>query len=98
MLGNIEAVSIGLVDYAVDQNENGDAAFLRSLKLAEEIIAQGPIALKMAKKSINQGIEVDIEEALDIEGQCYAQLVPTKDRVEALEAFVEKRKPIFHGK
>ena len=97
ILGSVDAASIGLVDYSVVQNENGDAAFVRSLELANEIIGQGPIALKMAKKSINEGIEVPIEDALDIEGTCYAQVVPTKDRVEALKAFAEKRKPVFYG-
>jgi len=34
---------------------------------------------------------------LAIEEACYAQLLPTKDRLEALMAFAEKRKPVFEG-
>jgi len=97
ILNSNEAVSIGLINYSVDQNENGDAAYMRSLAFADEIVGQGPIALKMAKQSINEGIEAEIGEALDIEGKCYAQVIPTKDRVEALQAFAEKRRPVFHG-
>jgi len=97
VLGSVDAHAIGLVDYSVDQNEDGDAAYQRSLELAKEIIGQGPVALRMAKKSINTGIEANLETALEIEGQCYAQVVPTTDRVEALKAFAEKRKPVFKG-
>lgn len=97
VLGSVDAHAIGLVDYSVEQNEDGDAAYKRGLELAQEIVGQGPIALKMAKQSINLGVEVGIDEALDIEGKCYANVVPTKDRVEALKAFAEKRKPVFYG-
>jgi len=98
ILGSVDAATIGLVDYSVDQNEDGDAAYLKGLELAEQIIGQGPIALRMAKQSINQGIEVEIDEALTIEEKCYAEVIPTIDRVEALKAFAEKRKPVFYGK
>ena len=98
ILGSVEAAEIGLVDYSVEQNETGDAAYLKGLTLAEQIIGQGPIALKMAKQSINEGVEVEIDEALTIEEKCYAQVIPTKDRIEALKAFAEKRKPVFEGK
>ena len=98
ILGSVDAATIGLVDYSVDQNEDGDAAYRKGLELAEQIIGQGPIALRMAKQSINQGIEVEIDEALTIEEKCYAEVIPTIDRVEALKAFAEKRKPVFYGK
>ena len=53
-----DAVNYGVVDYAVAQNETGDAAYHRAMQLAEEILPQGPIALRMAKKAINEGIQV----------------------------------------
>ena len=53
-LNSIDAAAIGMVDYAVEQNDDGDAAYLRSLKLASEMLTQGPIALKMAKKKYKQ--------------------------------------------
>ena len=53
----------------------------------------------MAKKAINQGMEVaDMPSALAVEGECYEQLLHTQDRLEALVAFSEKRKPVYTGK
>lgn len=58
MISGIEAAEIGLADYAVNQNEAGDAAYQRALTLAEEILPRGPVAVRMAKLAINKGIQV----------------------------------------
>ena len=58
MISGTEAAEIGLADYAVTQNENGDAAYQRALALAEEILPRGPVAVRMAKLSINRGMQV----------------------------------------
>ena len=58
LVGGHEASAIGLADYSVDQNEDGTAAYQRALALAEEILPQGPIAVRMAKLAINKGIQV----------------------------------------
>eukprot|EP00064_Thunnus_orientalis_P012464 superscaffoldBa00001914_g12499 len=92
-----EACRVGLVSHSVEQNKSGDAAYLRALELAREINPQGPIAIRMAKLAINQGIEVDLSTGLAIEEACYAQVIPTKDRLEGLAAFKEKRRPLFKG-
>ncbi|XP_066567477.1 methylglutaconyl-CoA hydratase, mitochondrial isoform X2 [Amia ocellicauda] len=92
-----EAKSLGLVSHAVEQNEAGDSAYRRALELAREFIPQGPIAIRMAKLAINQGIEVDLATGLAIEEACYAQVIPTKDRLEGLAAFKEKRTPRYKG-
>ena len=81
----------------MEQNEEGNAAFVSALELAREINPQGPIALRMAKQAINSGSEVDLGTALAIEQLCYAQVIPTKDRLEGLQAFKEKRKPVYKG-
>lgn len=93
----VEACRLGLVNHSVEQNESGDAAYLRALELAREINPQGPIAVRMAKLAINQGIEVDLSTGLAIEEACYSQVIPTKDRLEGLAAFREKRRPHFKG-
>ena len=53
-----EAARLGVVNRAVEQNEQGDAAYEAALELAKEIIPQGPVAVRMAKKAINRGLEV----------------------------------------
>ncbi|XP_069794805.1 enoyl-CoA hydratase domain-containing protein 2, mitochondrial isoform X2 [Narcine bancroftii] len=92
-----QAASIGLVNDAVTQNDLGDAAYQKALDLAKEILPQGPVALKMAKQAMNRGIEVEIASGMAIEEMCYAQVIPTKDRLEGMAAFIEKRLPHFTG-
>ncbi|XP_067424562.1 methylglutaconyl-CoA hydratase, mitochondrial isoform X3 [Emydura macquarii macquarii] len=92
-----EAKSIGLISHVVEQNESGDAAYRRALALAQEFLPQGPVAMRVAKLAINQGMEVDLVTGLAIEEACYAQTIPTKDRIEGLLAFKEKRPPRYKG-
>jgi len=92
-----EAHKLGIVNYVINQNDAGNAAYQRALELALQITPNGPVALRMAKQSINKGIEVDLNTGLAIEQACYAQLIPTKDRLEGLKAFNEKRKPHYKG-
>ncbi|XP_035219998.1 methylglutaconyl-CoA hydratase, mitochondrial-like [Stegodyphus dumicola] len=90
-----EAHRIGLVNHVVQQNENSNAAFVKALELAEEIITQGPIAVRLAKLAINKGLDVDLQSGLAFEQACYAQTIGTKDRIEGLTAFKEKRPPKY---
>ncbi|XP_070537687.1 methylglutaconyl-CoA hydratase, mitochondrial-like [Ptychodera flava] len=97
VIDGVEAQRIGLVNYAVEQNEDGDAAYQKAVDVAKAICPNGPIGVKMAKIAINKGKEVDLQSGLAIEEACYAQVIPTKDRLIALKAFAEKKKPIFTG-
>lgn len=92
-----EAVKMGICNYSVPQNEGQNAAYLRALKLAEEILPNGPVGVRMAKRSINKGSQCDLNTGYAIEEACYAQVIPTKDRLEGLLAFAEKRKPHYTG-
>nr|XP_014433449.1 methylglutaconyl-CoA hydratase, mitochondrial isoform X2 [Pelodiscus sinensis] len=92
-----EARAIGLISHVVEQNDSGDAAYRRALALAQEFLPQGPLAIRVAKLAINQGMEVDLVTGLAIEEACYAQTIPTKDRIEGLLAFKEKRPPRYKG-
>ncbi|KAG2652768.1 hypothetical protein PVAP13_1NG378300 [Panicum virgatum] len=89
-----EAVSMGVVNYCVPAGE----AYQKALELAREINQKGPLAIKMAKKAINGGAEVDMTSALAVEEECYEQVLHTQDRLEGLAAFAEKRKPVYTGK
>ncbi|CEG43691.1 enoyl-hydratase isomerase domain-containing protein [Plasmopara halstedii] len=87
------AEKIGLVDHAVPEG----MAYDRALELAREILPNGPIGIRMAKEAIMRGSEVDISSGMAFENACYAQVIPTKDRIEGLKAFKEKRKPQYTG-
>lgn len=65
---------------------------------AEAILANGPIALQQAKFAVKNGMNADLQTGLSIERKAYELTIPTEDRVEALLAFGEKRKPNFKGK
>ncbi|KAM9109818.1 enoyl-CoA hydratase domain-containing protein 2, mitochondrial isoform 3-T3 [Megaptera novaeangliae] len=96
-LGGAQAQALGLVNHAVAQNEEGNAAYHRARALAQEILPQAPIAVRLGKVAIDRGTEVDIASGMAIEGICYAQNIPTRDRLEGMAAFREKRPPRFVG-
>uniref|UniRef100_A0A0A1WDA8 Methylglutaconyl-CoA hydratase, mitochondrial n=1 Tax=Zeugodacus cucurbitae TaxID=28588 RepID=A0A0A1WDA8_ZEUCU len=97
VLDGKEAKDFGIVNHVVPQNEAGDAAYQKALKIAEEILPNGPVGVRMAKLAIDKGIQVDLNTGYSIEEICYSQVIPTKDRLEGLQAFAEKRKPVYKG-
>nr|CAD7404011.1 unnamed protein product [Timema cristinae]CAD7434920.1 unnamed protein product [Timema monikensis] len=92
-----ESWNLGVVNHVVEQNKEGDAAFQKALEIAREIVPNGPVGVRMAKLAISKGLEVDIGSGNTIEEACYAQVIPTKDRIEGLKAFSEKRSPSYSG-
>ena len=89
-----EAVKIGLINMSVE----ADNALITAEGIALKIVQNGPIGVRMAKAAIDGGIDVDIEKALEVEKACYAQVVNTEDRLEGINAFVEKRKSVYKGR
>ncbi|KWW21102.1 enoyl-CoA hydratase [Peribacillus simplex] len=66
-------------------------------KLAAEIARNAPLALRAAKAAMNQGVDTTLENGLQIEKDCYQTTLKSRDRLEGLAAFKEKRKPVFMG-
>lgn len=89
-----EALQLGMVTQKapLDSLEETVNTFIGSL------LANGPIAIQQAKFAIKQGMMADLQTGLAIERKAYEMTMPTEDRVEALIAFSEKRKPVFKGK
>ena len=88
-----QAHGFGILEYV----EPAGAALDKALALAREILPNGPIAVRMAKQAVNRGAEVDRDSGMALEQACYAQVIPTKDRLEGLAAFAEKRRPVYRG-
>jgi enoyl-CoA hydratase/carnithine racemase len=92
-IGADEALRIGLVSEVVAPAE----LLNRARAVAAEVAANGPLAVRAAKRAIDRGCEMPLPEGLRYEFECYETILPTRDRVEALKAFAEKRKPLYQG-
>ncbi|MDC3415165.1 enoyl-CoA hydratase-related protein [Aquibacillus sp. 3ASR75-11] len=88
-----EAVLMGAVNKSVPREKLWEEVNA----LAYEMMNNAPLAVAQAKYAMNNGSNTDIYSGLKIESQAYERIIPTKDRIEALEAFKEKRKPQFRG-
>ncbi len=88
-----EALQFGLVNHVVPVERYLDEA----LKLAGEIAARAPIAVRVGKKMVNQAFERPLTEALHVERQELYNLFSTEDQKEGMQAFIEKRKPEWKG-
>ena len=89
-----EARADGVADAVVAKDTLDDEA----VALASAIAANGPVAVRLAKKAIEGGWDLSMDEALALEWQCYEGVLETSDREEALAAFAEKRAPRFVGR
>ena len=88
-----EALRAGLISDAVPEEQLLDKANDIARKIAEN----GPVGVRAAKKAIRDGYDLPFEESLEIEWAEYLKTISTKDRLEGLRAFSEKRKPVYKG-
>jgi len=93
-IGAEEALQIGLVNQICEP----DMLIVECKKTAAMICESGPVAIEQAKYAVDHGMETDLHTGLAIESSAYWVTIPTEDRLEALKAFREKRKPVFKGK
>jgi enoyl-CoA hydratase len=68
-----------------------------ALKLGEKIASRAPIAVRAAKKMINQAYERTLSDGLAEEKQEFYNLFATQDQKEGMRAFLEKRQPKWKG-
>ncbi len=92
-LGAAEALAWGLVSRVAPPGRLREAA----LELAALVARNAPVSLRQAKRAIDGGLGLPLEEALDLEHRLYQDCLATRDRREALAAFAEKRRPTFTG-
>ena len=84
-----EALALGLVNAVYPADQLMDEA----MKLAEKIARNAPIAVRATKKAINDGLQVDMDKAIEIEEELFGSCFESQDQRNAMTAFVEKRKP-----
>ena len=83
-----EAYRLGLVN-AVYPLEN---LMAEAKKLAGQIAANAPIAVRNSKKAANDGLQTDMDRAIVIEENLFGACFETEDQREGMTAFLEKRK------
>jgi enoyl-CoA hydratase/carnithine racemase len=90
----IRCEAIGLVNRVVPDHRLQDEAFALAKSLAE-----GPtLALRYMKDNLDEALSFDFATARDHEAERLIRLTTTSDHREAVQAFIEKRKPVFKGK
>jgi enoyl-CoA hydratase len=89
-----EALRIGLVERVYPP----EALLEEAEKLAQTIVSKAPIAVKLAKCAINKGINADLDTGVAFEAESFMGAFTTEDRVEGMNAFIEKRAAKFENK
>ena len=98
LAAELHSADEALRDGVADRVVAAEALDTAARKLAETIAANGPVAVRLAKRAIEEGAHLSLEEALEVEWEAYQETLVTEDRTEALRAFAEKRPPRFRGR
>ena len=88
------AKDYGIVLDIFEPHEVVDKALARIAVYAE----RAPLSVWFAKKAVNVGMQMDLEDAIELEQSMVAHLYSTEDRIEGITAFLEKREAKFKGK
>lgn len=88
-----EALQAGLLNAVVP----ADDLMTEARRLAEQLCACGPLAVRAAKRAMLEGRDLQLEQGLRLEQRLFDSLAYTKDVREGLAAFGEKRRPQFSG-
>jgi enoyl-CoA hydratase/carnithine racemase len=89
-----EGARLGIVNEVHRKGQWLDAA----LELAGRVAERPPIAVRLAKQAVLAAEETSLSAGLETERRLYELSMATEDRVEGMEAFLEKRKPEFRGR
>jgi 2-(1,2-epoxy-1,2-dihydrophenyl)acetyl-CoA isomerase len=93
-LGSAEALAIGLVQRVWA----GDAFEAELAALTTRLSEAAPLALTAMKANFVEAERTDFRSFITIEAERHIRLLRSDDRIEAFSAWIEKRKPVFHGR
>ena len=94
MISAQEAYRIGLVNEIVPASE----LIARAETILNKIASNAPLAIKLALKATNMGMDTSQGEGLLLEASYFGLCAATEDKKEGTNAFLEKRAPQFHGR
>ena len=86
-----QAFNFGMVEH-VSAPEH---LLTNSMALAHEIASNSPIAVRHIKHCVDEGLDLPLERALALERDYWAGLIPYRDYLEGVQAWLEKRRPNF---
>lgn len=93
-IGAAEAFRIGLVNRVVPAGE----ALAAARELAGKILANAPLAVAFTMDAIHNGLDLPLEDGLELEATLFGVCASTEDMREGMKAFLEKRVARFSGK
>ena len=88
-----EALSIGLISKIVPQAE----LIQQAMEIVRAISRKGPLAVRLTKQAINASLATDEDTGMLVEALSYGLVIASDDRMEGVDAFLEKRPPHFSG-
>jgi enoyl-CoA hydratase/carnithine racemase len=88
-----EACRLGLLNRVV----HPEALMSTAISMAEDMALKSPLSLSYVKEALYSGMDLTLEQGLQMEMDLYLLLFSTQDRTEGITAFKEKRKPEFKG-
>ncbi len=94
MISAQRAHEIGLVNKVVPSAELKEAG----QKMLGQILSKGPLAVRYVLSAVSEGLDTNLEKALNIESSYFGKACATEDMKEGTSAFLEKRKANFRGK
>lgn|SRR5699024_10074 len=89
-----EALEIGLLNQVVESEQLMDAA----KEMADHILSNAPLGVQYAKKVIDEGYNMPLDQALTLEENTFGLLFSTEDQKEGMQAFIERRDANFKNK
>lgn len=93
MIDAQEAYRIGLANKVATAEE----LLAKARKMATKIASKGPVAVRLAKESVDNGLEMDLDRAGRFEAGLFGLCFATADQKEGMQAFLEKRPAKFTG-
>ena len=93
MIDAQEAYRIGLANKVATAEE----LLAKARKMATKIASKGPVAVRFAKESVDNGLEMDLDRAGRFEAGLFGLCFATTDQKEGMQAFLEKRPAKFTG-
>ncbi len=88
------ALALGIVNKVVPPDE----LMKEARGLAEKLVSKSAAALTAAKRAFNEGLNLRLPQALDLDEDLFARCFDTEDQKEGMRAFIEKRKPEFKNR